>query len=61
MTPQLALVGLAVIVILAVICAGAEGSPASESKKADPTPGEAELIAEIKELKKRRILERGGA
>jgi hypothetical protein len=61
MSPQIALLGLAAVVILAVICAGAEGSPDSESKKAAPTQGEAELLAEIRELKRRRVIDRGGA
>ena len=62
MSPQIALLGLVVVVILAVILSAAEGSPASESKKAAPTPGEAELLAaENRELRRRLALEKGGA
>jgi hypothetical protein len=60
MTPQIALLGLVAVVILAVIFAGAEGSSSSDSKKADPTPEEL-LAAENRELRRRLALERGGS
>jgi hypothetical protein len=49
-----------IIVVILLVIAAATGEK-KPTTPAGPTPGEAELLAEIRELKKRRILEKGGA
>ena len=49
---------IAVLMLVMIASGGRAGSLPPHDK---PTPGEAALMAELREMKKRRILERGGS